>query len=261
MAKIKEARPEEWATILTAALSNAASGVGPFVLKRSLKRLPATIEARTMLGAIPDVTTTACGGAAAEVVDTVKALRQAFDVEALHDELIDRCDEFEAIAGHPVAFAWLRANPLKQGDLVLGRAKAVPQRERDLWTGPGPVPLWWIELALPTWLCMGPMERRRLLHHEMSHLAVEEAEVEDEDGCTVRTYRARTVGHDIEEMRATMGRFGLASEAQALVVAAAMAHPSTSPRLKEWAVDPKTGQGLLFGPYGQGTAADADADA
>lgn len=235
--------PSEWPRVLCAAIESAnglrdkhgTAAAGAFAMKAELSGLPGHIDAASALSqTMTD--------------EEEEVLSTHLDVFAMRAELEDRCPEFEHLDARPIRFVWLKKNPTKHDMIVFGRAKLTPQREQDLWAGPGPAPWWTIELGLPTWLLSSPTERRRLLHHEIAHLAVQE-NVDDEERVT---YTPRLRGHDIEENATTAMRFGVARKEHAIVIAAAMRHPTTTEKMKEWGVDPVTGQGLLFGPYGQG---------
>lgn len=145
----------------------------------------------------------------------------ALDVRRYREALEARCEELGPIHGKKIRFIWLREAPVRNGALVLGRCKAVSERDRATWEGEPPPPWWEIRLALPNWLLSRPIERLHVLHHELMHC---DCDV-DKDGRERPTIRP----HDIEDNTASLGRFGPLTTDQGKALAAAFRHPGWSP--------------------------------
>lgn len=151
-------------------------------------------------------------------------------------QLVEECTEIDIDDEHVdrVEVVWKVKAGSSMGGVTLGTCKPVGKREREAWRGTGPCPFWRVTLALDVWVLMTPSERWRLLHHELMHAAYKDSG--DPSGRK----------HDIEEFAATVARYGLVGEEQATFVAQAMARPAIVEEMREWSIDPTTGQGMLF---------------
>lgn len=162
-------------------------------------------------------------------------LEEMFEVDKLIEELMD-LDEFvdivEYIEKVRVQF-FTRARKAK-GYLVHGKTKTLSAKDRDL------THLWWdIDISLISWCLRTPMERRRLLHRQLSYLAIR---VTNDDNVKP------SMNHpNLQEFSATVARFGMEGADQVAFVANALENPRTTPHLKEFRTNAK-GQGLLFSP-------------
>lgn len=130
---------------------------------------------------------------------------------------------------------WRRTPWVKQGALVLGSCRVLPAKERALWRGEGPVPLWELTFNLPAWCLQDPEERVRLVHHELAHAEF------TSDKPSVRP-------HALEEHLETVARFGPANRGEAQLVWNAFNHPAMKHYILERGWNPVEGKGLLFGP-------------
>lgn len=212
---------------------------------------------RTVLDAAPDVrkegppTSAASREVVAKMLEDVSldylpgaalAEIEECDVPAMVAHLLAECDEIEIPAGYEdrVDVVWRKTAGKSAGAVVLGTCKPVAKRERQTWQGPGRAPWWRVTLALDVWCLLTRDERWRLVHHELMHASVKE----DADGA-ITGPAAKC--HDVEDFAATLARYGLGGEMQARFVAQVMARPKIAEELRTWDVDPKTGQGMLFG--------------
>lgn len=230
--------PDDAADILRNIIGDAESarsriGAGAYTsrgVKVALKEIPTNMDAAEMLA----------------MLATEEDPWPVLNLEAYAERLIEVCDELQHLEGRPIRFMWRKMAPLKNDRVVLGTAGAVSKAEREKWpASAGPAPWWRVTMSLSAWLQMTDTERKRLMHHELAcHCHVD---VDDEGHET-----PVTGAHDIEEGLATVARFGLMDAGQAKVVAAAMAHPGTEAKMREYFIDPATGQGRLWPvPLGQ----------
>lgn len=136
--------------------------------------------------------------------------------------------------GYRIDVTWQRKASTYRGQIVAGKAGPTPRRDRELGAAP-----FRVTLAFDVWVLLTAEERERLVHHELGHCGV----TADAEG------RPKFVGraHDVEDFADTIARHGLSGSGQAQAVAEAIAHPETVRRLREYDLDPVTGQGLLFG--------------
>ena len=157
-----------------------------------------------------------------------------FDVKALMEEAV-QLDEHAHLRGRSFQVVFRRCAGKSGGKVMFGKGGANSKRDRALGAA------WFrVTLALDVWCLLTLDERRRLVHHEMGHCAVDV----DAQGHP----RPKTVGHDVEEFAATWARYGLAGdEDSARAVAAVASHPETEATCRRYGFDPVTGQGVLFG--------------
>lgn len=230
--------PDDAADILRSILGDAEEarsriGTGAYTsrtVKVALKEFPSNMDAAELLA----------------MLATEEDSWPVLNLEAYAEILIGACDELAHLEGRPIRFMWRKMAPVKNDRVTMGTAGAVSKSEREKWpASAGPAPWWRVTMSLSAWLQMTELERKRLMHHELAcHCHVD---VDDEGRET-----PVTGAHDIEEGLATMARFGLMDSAQAKVVAAAMAHPGTTAKMREYFIDPATGQGRLWpNPIGQ----------
>lgn len=137
------------------------------------------------------------------------------------------------LRGYRYELTWRRKAQRTREGFVRGKAGATSKRDRDLGAGP-----FKLELALDVWILATDTERLRLIHHETGHWGLDSTE----DGRPIFFTRR----HPVEEFPETVAEFGLATPEQGALVAAALAHPETPKRLREYGFE-ATGQGLLFG--------------
>lgn len=207
-------------------------------VKKSLKEFPAAMDASQLLAQL-------------QLADSDYDWSE-LDPLAIASRLIDACPEFDPLRsceerldptalGSRIRWVWSRKLSIKNDRAVLGTTAIVSQSDRDLWPeGAGPAPWWKITLSLQAWFALSDEARVRLVHHEIAHVGV----TVDDEGHTSPAINP----HDIEENLTTIARFGLMDSSQGKIVAAAMAHPTTPTRQREWFVDAATGQGMLWPP-------------
>lgn len=166
---------------------------------------------------------------------------QELDLGPMVRRLLATCPELAHLAGRPIDCNWWTGKRNRHGKVLLGTAKVVSGKERDLWTNG--VPPWWkVELSLPYWLLADDMERYRLLHHELMHCRVKVSGEDEEESPTV-------VSHDVEEFVSTVGRFGFRDAYQFALTENGQRHSEYEIRKRDWEFTIE-GQGLLFGAWG-----------
>ena len=172
------------------------------------------------------------------------AARVALEVEELVREVIRSCPEFGHIATYVPArlmIIW-RAKPwTSQKREVWGQVKVAEKRHRECYPSR---PWWWMDLSLARWLVLDPakQERRRLIHHELCHLCLDE-----ETGGSLGLKPA-IKPHTVEEFPETTARFGLHGLGQAQLAQVLLERVETRVEIRrEW---PDGQQPDLFlGPY------------
>ena len=160
------------------------------------------------------------------------------DVAAVIEEALVAFPDLASLRTFQFDWVWRRNTWKSQGATVLGKAKALGKRDRELHpAGEARAPHGRIELALDHWIVMDPEERLRLVHHELLHFKV------DGERLKVRT-------HDVEAFIEEVEAHGITSEALAHLVGAALKHPSLPDQLEEYGVELKGIQLSLFSAGG-----------
>lgn len=153
----------------------------------------------------------------------------ALDVQALIEGQTGIFVELQHLDHKPIQVVWRTLHAEKTGMLVKGTAQANSRRARETWTGLDAAPLWCVTLALDVWLLATPRERARLLHHELMHCDI----LTDDAGNDSPAIRP----HDIEEVDATVGRFGPASARQLALAIRMLRHPDVPQMAAAWRID------------------------
>lgn len=160
----------------------------------------------------------------------------ALDARAIVESLLE-WPEFADVRSFPFALTFRKTAGNSAGAVVLGTCRALGARERLTWRGRGPAPFWEITLALDLWLLATPYERRRLIHHEMMHAAVEVTETDDESGEPTEA-RPGIRAHPVEEFPTTAARFGAVHPEHIRLADAITAHPDLADLRLELAAPP-----------------------
>lgn len=161
------------------------------------------------------------------------------DVPAMVDKLVTECAEIDIPDEYVdrIEIVWKSKAAQKMGKVTCGTLGPVGKRERLTYAGDAKAPWWRMTLALDVWCLMTEQERWRLVHHELMHATTKG------DGTAMRPAGR---GHDVEDFAASLARYGIGHSGVASTIAQAMARPKIVEELREYDVDPTTGQGLLF---------------
>lgn len=130
----------------------------------------------------------------------------AQEVEEIADDLIRTVHQ--RLIGHPIVYCFNNGAPKSKGKEVWGRARKVgglnaylAQRDRMENGEEGDAEFFVIEIVWGVWRQLGTSQKRALVDHELSHLAVEYDEEKD-------VITLGIVGHDLEEFRGVYERHG-----------------------------------------------------
>lgn len=167
---------------------------------------------------------------------------EEMDAPAMVGRLVDECEEIDIpdTKRDRLEIVWRVKAGKSMGQVTCATCKPIGKRERQTWQGAGPAPWWRLTLALDVWLLMTTEERWRLLHHELMHATVKKNSSGKITGPTGR-------GHGIEEHAATLARYGVGEATQAAFVGQVLARKKIVKEVRAYEIDPKTGNGLLFG--------------
>ncbi|MBD3784576.1 MAG: hypothetical protein IE926_16775 [Micrococcales bacterium] len=137
------------------------------------------------------------------------------EVEPIAKALIAEVKDHEDLVHARILYVFRDKHALSRGHAILGKARKVAGLTQFLVDDESiDAPLFVLEFPRDLWKEMTDQQRRALVDHELSHLAVER----NDDGIWV----GRTRGHDVEEFLAIVKRHGLwKADVQALAKVAA----------------------------------------
>lgn len=161
------------------------------------------------------------------------------DVSVMVDKLVTECPEIDIPDEYVdrVEIVWRAKASQSMGHVSAGTCKPIGKRERLTYAGDAKAPWWRVTLALDVWCLLTERERWQLVHHELMHATTKG------DGTSMRPAGR---GHDFEDFAANLARYGISDYGRAATIAQAMARPEIVKELREYDVDPSTGQGMLF---------------
>lgn len=168
-------------------------------------------------------------------------LAAVLDVQAQLDELIANSENLFRLRTlladtGGIVVTWRKKHWSSKGKVVVGHFRKLSDRDRArLGDSEQSQPVAEITLALNYWLVADELERERVLYHELLHAQVESGKL-------------KAVGHDVETFAAEVARYGLQTQEEAELVAAALSHPRTPELLEELGVLPDD-QLVLFRRY------------
>ena len=137
-----------------------------------------------------------------------------------------------------ITWTWRSAHWSSQGSVAVGKARKLsPQDRAHRGMGEGDQPVAELHIAFDYWIVADEVERERLLFHELCHFSGLGGEL-------------RVVAHEVEAFASEIARYGVQSEEQAQLVAAALSHPTTPERMEQYGVMPDD-QLVLFRGYFQ----------